>query len=112
MKLKKIISLIYKFNLPKEIIDLIIDYSGIIKTYYTSNVLSYLWLYKKDTYGGFNYNSLYEFHSLRKLSTYFVNNFIADEYNPVTIEKNYYSHDTSINYVICFEESWCYVNRY
>lgn len=112
MKLKKNISLIYKFNLPIEIIDLIMDYSNIIKDYYSNHVLSYLLLHKKDTFGGFNYNSLDEYHYSRKLNTYFINNFIADKYNPVSIEKNYYSYDNSINYVICFEESWCYVNRY
>jgi hypothetical protein len=110
MKLKNIISLINKLKLPKELLYMIIDYSGIMKDYYSDNVLSHLILYKKDTFGGFNYNSLYEFHNIRELYTYFVNNLNIDKYNPVTIEKNYYAHDNSTNYLICFKPSW--VNVY
>jgi len=109
MKLKNLISLIYKINLPKDLLNIIIDYSGLIKNYFGSVILSQIISYKKDTLGGFNFNSLEEFHYIRNLNTYFINNFVTDKFNTVVIEKNYYKHDNSINYIISFEESWDYV---
>jgi hypothetical protein len=112
MKLNKIISLINSFNLPLELIKIILDYSGIIKDYFSNYVLSYLYYYEKNTFGGFAFSSLKEFHYVRSLNLYFYKKSVINVYNPITIEKNYYSHDNSTNYYICFEGSWGYVRIY
>ena len=56
MKLNNIISLINDFNLPLELIKIILDYSGIIKDYFSNYVLSCLYLYEKNTLGGFAFS--------------------------------------------------------
>ena len=81
MKLKKTINLINKIDLPTELINIIINYSGVIKDYYSSEVLSYLWLHKKDSKNGFTFNTLEDFQIYLK----YINDKVTDKYNTVTI---------------------------